>query len=265
MRSDIADFGLADALPAPHAATLALAMLSTRLARLDGDVQERVINWGYAACDAGLRAHVDAGAARARRLPVSRGRGRQREARAPAARAVGLRPGPAPALHAGLAGHARRLDGVRRASPTSASTCCSSRTARRARPRSRSRCSSTPLTAERPEMQLAYNQSHVAAELTFEELVRGVLPLSRWWRDYLWPRGTDDVGHACSTSAGARSSPGSRTRCASRAGARSATSCPGALIWFVGHRRADRVGAAPQPRRREASPTRSRRPASPTS
>jgi NTE family protein len=22
-------------------------------------VQERVINWGYAACDAGLRAHVD--------------------------------------------------------------------------------------------------------------------------------------------------------------------------------------------------------------
>jgi NTE family protein len=59
MRSDIADFGLADALPAPHDATLALAMLSTRLARLDGEVQERLINWGYAACDAGLRGHVD--------------------------------------------------------------------------------------------------------------------------------------------------------------------------------------------------------------
>ena len=59
MRSDIADFGLGDALPAPHAATLALAMLPTRLARLDGEVQERVINWGYAAADAGLRAHVD--------------------------------------------------------------------------------------------------------------------------------------------------------------------------------------------------------------
>ena len=59
MRSDIADFGLADALPAPHAATLALAMLPTRLARVDGEVQDRVINWGYAACDAGLRAHVD--------------------------------------------------------------------------------------------------------------------------------------------------------------------------------------------------------------
>jgi NTE family protein len=59
MRSDIADFGLADALPAPHEATLALATLATRLARLDGDVQERLINWGYAACDAGMRAHVD--------------------------------------------------------------------------------------------------------------------------------------------------------------------------------------------------------------
>jgi NTE family protein len=59
IRSDIADFHLADALAAPHEATMALATLSTRLARLDGDVQERLINWGYAACDAGMRAHVD--------------------------------------------------------------------------------------------------------------------------------------------------------------------------------------------------------------
>ena len=59
IRSDIADYGVADALPAPHDATLELAMLSTRLARLDADVQERVINWGYAVCDAALRAHVD--------------------------------------------------------------------------------------------------------------------------------------------------------------------------------------------------------------
>jgi NTE family protein len=34
-------------------------MLATRLARLDNEVQERLINWGYAACDAGLRAYVD--------------------------------------------------------------------------------------------------------------------------------------------------------------------------------------------------------------
>jgi NTE family protein len=59
IRTDIADFGLADPLPAPHDATMALATLSTRLARLDDVVQERLINWGYAACDAGLRKHVD--------------------------------------------------------------------------------------------------------------------------------------------------------------------------------------------------------------
>ena len=59
IRTDIADFGLADPLPAPHAATIALATLSTRLARLEDVVQERLINWGYAACDAGLRKHVD--------------------------------------------------------------------------------------------------------------------------------------------------------------------------------------------------------------
>jgi NTE family protein len=59
IRSDVADFHLADALPAPHDATMALATLSTRLARLDDVVQERLINWGYAACDAGMRAHVD--------------------------------------------------------------------------------------------------------------------------------------------------------------------------------------------------------------
>jgi NTE family protein len=59
IRTDIADFGLADPLPAPHDRTIALATLSTRLARLDGDVQERLINWGYAAADAGLRRHVD--------------------------------------------------------------------------------------------------------------------------------------------------------------------------------------------------------------
>jgi NTE family protein len=67
IRTDIADFGLADPLPAPHAATFALATLATRLARLDDVVQERLINWGYAAADAGMRAHVDPA------LPAPRG------------------------------------------------------------------------------------------------------------------------------------------------------------------------------------------------
>jgi NTE family protein len=67
IRSDVADYHLHDALPAPHEATMALATLSTRLARLDGVVQERLINWGYAACDAGMRSHVD------RKLPAPAG------------------------------------------------------------------------------------------------------------------------------------------------------------------------------------------------
>ena len=59
IRSAIDDFDLADALPAPYEATFKLATLSTRLARLDDTVQEQLINWGYAVCDAGMRAHVD--------------------------------------------------------------------------------------------------------------------------------------------------------------------------------------------------------------
>jgi NTE family protein len=36
-----------------------LAAIPTRLKRLDDETQERLINWGYAVCDAALRAHVD--------------------------------------------------------------------------------------------------------------------------------------------------------------------------------------------------------------
>lgn len=31
----------------------------TRLKRLDDRLQKQLINWGYAVCDAALRAHVD--------------------------------------------------------------------------------------------------------------------------------------------------------------------------------------------------------------
>ena len=55
IRTDIADYGLADALPCPHERTLALAETPTRLKRLADDVQERLINWGYAVCDAALQ------------------------------------------------------------------------------------------------------------------------------------------------------------------------------------------------------------------
>jgi len=59
IRTNIADYELPDALPCPHPRTLALAATPTRLKRLPGQLQEQLINWGYAVCDAGLRKHVD--------------------------------------------------------------------------------------------------------------------------------------------------------------------------------------------------------------
>ena len=59
MRTDIADYNLRDALDCPHDRTMELAETPTRLKRLDDHVQERLINWGYAVCDAGLRKHVE--------------------------------------------------------------------------------------------------------------------------------------------------------------------------------------------------------------
>jgi hypothetical protein len=37
--------------------------------------------------------------------------------------------------------------------------------------------------AEERKIFLAYNESHVRAQLTFRELIVGALPLSQWWRD----------------------------------------------------------------------------------
>jgi NTE family protein len=59
IRTDIADYGLPTALPCPFDRTTELANTPTRLKRLDADLQERLINWGYAVCDAAMRRHVD--------------------------------------------------------------------------------------------------------------------------------------------------------------------------------------------------------------
>ena len=59
IRTDIADYRLPDALPCPRDRTTQLAATATRLKRLDDTRQERLINWGYAVCDAALRKHVD--------------------------------------------------------------------------------------------------------------------------------------------------------------------------------------------------------------
>ena len=58
IRTDIENYGLTDALPCPKEKTLELAMIATRLKRMKPELQEKLINWGYAVCDAALRKHV---------------------------------------------------------------------------------------------------------------------------------------------------------------------------------------------------------------
>jgi NTE family protein len=58
IRSDIADYPLADPLAADSVITMELAATPTRLDAMDETLQERLINWGYVICDTGLRAHV---------------------------------------------------------------------------------------------------------------------------------------------------------------------------------------------------------------
>ena len=60
IRSHIGDYGPpAGSLPCPDASALRLAQTATRLAHMDDTVQERIINWGYAICDAGMRRWVE--------------------------------------------------------------------------------------------------------------------------------------------------------------------------------------------------------------
>lgn len=59
VRTNIADYQLPDAMNCPFTQTLKLADIATRLKALDATLQEQIINWGYAVCDAALRKHVD--------------------------------------------------------------------------------------------------------------------------------------------------------------------------------------------------------------
>ena len=58
IRTNVADYDCSVHLPCPHASTMALANVATRLKRMDDKLQDRLINWGYAVSDAALRAHV---------------------------------------------------------------------------------------------------------------------------------------------------------------------------------------------------------------
>jgi NTE family protein len=62
IRSDASDYQLPDPLPCPVNRTAALAAVSTRLAATTPELQERLINWGYAICDTAMRKHVASGA-----------------------------------------------------------------------------------------------------------------------------------------------------------------------------------------------------------
>ncbi len=89
---------------------------------------------------------------------------------------------------------------------------------------------------DQAEMELAYNQSHVAVRLTFAQMLRGVLPLSSWWQDYLWPSdpGSGSVGvviknHRDEIVTHMSSAMRDQGRLPVRAG-----EVPGTLVWFVG-------------------------------
>jgi NTE family protein len=56
--SDIANYQLADALVCPFDVTSKLAETPTRLTAMDNQLQQQLIDWGYAICDAAMRKHV---------------------------------------------------------------------------------------------------------------------------------------------------------------------------------------------------------------
>ncbi len=57
--TNIADYRLPSTLDCPHEATVMIAATPTRLGKMDAGIQERLVNWGYAVCDAAMRRHVD--------------------------------------------------------------------------------------------------------------------------------------------------------------------------------------------------------------
>jgi NTE family protein len=71
--SDLANYALPDALPCPLDRTSQLAQVPTRFKRLDADVQERLIDWGYGVCDAALRKHFQPALPRTTAFPFQRG------------------------------------------------------------------------------------------------------------------------------------------------------------------------------------------------
>jgi NTE family protein len=59
IRTNILDYKLPTAMDCPFNKTLVIANTATRLKKLDNPLQEQIINWGYAVCDAAIRKHLD--------------------------------------------------------------------------------------------------------------------------------------------------------------------------------------------------------------
>jgi NTE family protein len=55
IQTNINNYDVVDALPAPFERTSEIALIDTRLAALEDEVQEQLINWGYAVSDAAVR------------------------------------------------------------------------------------------------------------------------------------------------------------------------------------------------------------------
>jgi NTE family protein len=56
--TNILNYQLADALVCPFDVTIKLAQTPTRLTAMDNQLQQQLIDWGYAVCDAAMRKHV---------------------------------------------------------------------------------------------------------------------------------------------------------------------------------------------------------------
>lgn len=69
IRTDIGDYQVQGCLACDFAKTTTLANTPTRLKRMDDVLQERLINWGYAVCDAAMRKHVAPGAPQPANFP----------------------------------------------------------------------------------------------------------------------------------------------------------------------------------------------------
>lgn len=73
IRTNISNYHLTDNLPCSFDRTMELAAIATRLKRLEDEQQEKLINWGYAVCDAALRRHFEPAIPVQRNFPYPRG------------------------------------------------------------------------------------------------------------------------------------------------------------------------------------------------